>query len=150
MIDELVSSALHAFGFLAVVLATPRLRGLGACGVGRAAVLIHSATLAFMLAMSAAFHLGAFLWGHDAWQTLLLRRLDHLGVWVAMAGFYVLPQLLIQRGFWRWAPLAAVGLGASFWYDHRRPERIAPDPTDLPDRTNGRPVAEHTMHPTTD
>jgi YhgE/Pip-like protein len=45
---------------------------------------------------------------------------------------------------------AAVGLGASFWYDHRRLERITPDPTDLPDRTNGRPVAERTMRPTTD
>jgi uncharacterized phage infection (PIP) family protein YhgE len=45
---------------------------------------------------------------------------------------------------------AAVGLGVSFWYDHRDPERITPDPTELPDRTNGRAVAEHTMHPTTD
>jgi uncharacterized phage infection (PIP) family protein YhgE len=53
--------------------------------------------------------------------------------------------LACELVFW-----AAVGLGTAFWYDHRHPERISPDPTDLPDRTDRRPLAEHTRHPITD
>jgi YhgE/Pip-like protein len=42
-----------------------------------------------------------------------------------------------QLVFW-----AAIGLGASFWYDHRRLERISPDPTDPLDLTGGRATGE--------
>jgi YhgE/Pip-like protein len=45
---------------------------------------------------------------------------------------------------------AAVGLGAMFWYDRQRPERISPAPIDPAERTDGRATAERTMHPITD
>jgi YhgE/Pip-like protein len=45
---------------------------------------------------------------------------------------------------------AAVGLGATLWYDHDRPDRISPDPIDPVHRTDGRHVAERTTHPITD
>jgi uncharacterized phage infection (PIP) family protein YhgE len=45
---------------------------------------------------------------------------------------------------------AAVAVAATLWYDHRRPDRITPDPTDPFHRTNGREGAERTAHPVTD
>src|SRR5262249_33195931 len=45
---------------------------------------------------------------------------------------------------------AAVGVAATFWYAHRRPNRIAPDPTDPLHRANRRQVAERAAHAITD
>jgi uncharacterized phage infection (PIP) family protein YhgE len=45
---------------------------------------------------------------------------------------------------------AAVGLGAAFWYDHRRLDRISPDPIDPLHRTDGRATADRTVQPITD
>jgi YhgE/Pip-like protein len=45
---------------------------------------------------------------------------------------------------------AAVGLGVTFWYDRRRPDRISSDLIDPLDRTDGHAVANRTMQPVTD
>lgn len=112
--NELVSCLLHGLGVVAVICATPQL--MSRVGPGwdrRSAVLIHSATIAFMLAMSSVYHLACHSIGEGQPWTEFFRRLDYLGVWTAMAGFYVLPQLILHRGAWRWGPLIGVALGGS-------------------------------------
>jgi hypothetical protein len=37
-----------------------------------------------------------------------------------------------------------------FWYDRRRPDRISQDLIDPLDRSDGRALANRTMHPITD
>ena len=45
---------------------------------------------------------------------------------------------------------AAVGFGATYWFDRRIPERITSDLTDPVGRTNGHPAAGRTAHPVAD
>ena len=105
--NELVSSCLHLCGAAGVILATPHLvRTLGYSRELKAGAVLQSACIAFLLLASSAYHLGAHLWGEDDALTLLLVRIDRAGVWVIFAGFFILPHLILERGAWRWAPLA--------------------------------------------
>ena len=105
--NELVSSGLHLCGAVAVILATPHLvRTLGYSRELRIGAQLQSACIAFLLVASCAYHFGCHYLGEDDELTLVLVRIDRAGVWVIFAGFFILPHLILERGAWRWAPLA--------------------------------------------
>ncbi|MCA8920707.1 MAG: hemolysin III family protein [Planctomycetes bacterium] len=116
--NDLISSLLHLAGALAVVLATPRLlRSLGHDRKLLAGALLQVKCVVVLLLASSAYHFGVHLWGEDDPLTLLLVRIDRAAVWLIYAGFFVLPHLILERGAWRWGPLALVwaiaGVGAA-------------------------------------
>lgn len=114
-VNDLVSSILHLGGASAVILATPRL--LQTVGHGwelRLGALVQTACVAFLLLASGAYHLSAHMFGEPHGLTDVLVRVDHAGVWLIFAGFFVLPHLILERGAWRWAPLAVVWAVALF------------------------------------
>jgi predicted membrane channel-forming protein YqfA (hemolysin III family) len=68
--------------------------------------------VAFLLIASGSYHAAAHALGvHDP-VTRLLLRIDLSTVWLILAGFFLLPHLIAQRGAWRWVPLVLVGSAA--------------------------------------
>lgn len=67
-------------------------------------LLIFSASLLFLFAMSGVYH--GLPPGH--WRTLF-RRLDYAGIWIVIAGSATPVHVLLLKGHWRW------GLTAMFW-----------------------------------
>lgn len=107
--NDLVSSVLHLGGAAVVLLALPHLlRRLGPGRELRAGALVQTLCVAGLLLASGVYHLSAQLYGEHAPLTVVLVRIDHAGVWLIFAGFFVLPHLLLERGAWRWLPLALV------------------------------------------
>lgn len=110
---ELVSSILHLLGALAALTAAlPLFVRYGQRPALRCAAALHVFCVVFMLSMSGLYHLACQLYGDMTAPSEVLRRMDHIGVWLAMAGFFVLPHLVLFRGAWRWGPLLGVWIGA--------------------------------------
>ena len=127
-----MSSILHLAGAAAALLAAPHLlRHLGVGRELRLAAQVHVFCIALLLTTSGSYHAAMQLFGAHDPLTVLLVRLDHCAVWVLLAGFFLLPHLIAQRGAWRWAPLAVVGAAASlgisskvFFYVDQTPAEI--------------------------
>jgi hemolysin III len=77
---------------------------------GRASAITYGATVAFMFGASGLYHR---IWGSLKWRPLL-RRVDHTGVYLLIAGSYTPVGLLILDGTWRLAVLGVVWIGAAF------------------------------------
>src|SRR5262245_45236206 len=77
---------------------------------GRAAATVYGATVAFMFGASGLYHR---IWWSLRWRPLM-RRVDHAGIYLLIAGSYTPVGLLILDGAWRVALLAVVWGGAAF------------------------------------
>jgi hemolysin III len=107
---------------------TPRLRGVShqwsffvslvvgsvivaeaAGGLQRLAACVFAATVAAMFAASALYH--RVSWGSTAKRWM--RRVDHTGIYLLIAGSYTPYGLLVLDGSWRIAILAVVWTGAA-------------------------------------
>jgi hemolysin III len=77
-------------------------------GLARAGVAVFAISVAACFGASALYHRGS--WSPPAHR--LLRRLDHAGVYLLIAGTYTPVSLLVLRGAWREAILATVWGGA--------------------------------------
>jgi hemolysin III len=112
-VTHLVSSVLHLLGAVAVVLATPSLlRRLGGGAQIQCAGVFHAFCVAGLLLASGTYHGARQLFGPEDPVTQVLVRVDHSAVWLILAGFFVLPHLIAQRGAWRWVPLVVVWTAA--------------------------------------
>lgn len=110
---DLVSSLIHLLAAGAFLLAGPHLlRQVGRSPALRAAGLLHLFTVVFLFTMSGLFHLSEHLYGPAAAVTESFRRLDHIGIWLMLAGFFTVPHLIVFEGRWRWVPLAVVWTAA--------------------------------------
>lgn len=130
--NHLVSSLLHLGGALAALFAAPSLlRRLGGGWEVRLAWLCYVASVTTLLLASASYHAARQALGAGAPTTEVLVRLDHSAVWLILAGFFVLPHLIVLRGAWRWVPLglvwaaAAMGVASKLlWFSHESAARI--------------------------
>ena len=77
---------------------------------GRASAIAYGATVAFMFGASGAYH--RISWS-VRWRPMM-RRIDHAGVYLLIAGSYTPIGLLILDGSWRLVVLAVVWAGAVF------------------------------------
>jgi hemolysin III len=64
--------------------------------------------IAFLLTSSTLFHFFVFALSDASPATQLFRRLDHIGIWLVIGGFFILPHLIGFSGGWRWLPLGIV------------------------------------------
>ena len=70
----------------------------------KGSLLIFSASLLFLFAMSGVYH------GLPPGRSrVLFRRLDYMGIWIVIAGSATPVHTILLRGHWRW------GLTAAFW-----------------------------------
>ena len=76
---------------------------------GRAAAIAYAATVVFMLGASGLYH--RITWSQK--RRLLMRRVDHAGVFALIAGSYTPVGLLVLHGSWRVVVLAIVWSGAA-------------------------------------
>jgi len=76
---------------------------------GRASAVTYAATVAFMFGASGAYH--RITWS-VRWR-LLMRRIDHAGIYLLIAGSYTPLGLLILEGNWRLVVLSVVWGGAA-------------------------------------
>ena len=77
---------------------------------GRAAAISYAAAVSFMLGASGLYH--RITWTSQAWR-MRMRRVDHAGVYLLIAGSYTPVGLLLLRGGWRVVVLAIVWSGAA-------------------------------------
>jgi hemolysin III len=77
---------------------------------GRASAIVYGAAVAFMFGASGLYHR---IWWSARWRPVM-RRVDHAGVYLLIAGSYTPVGLLILGGSWRLAVLAVVWGGAAF------------------------------------
>jgi hemolysin III len=100
---------LHQYSFFVSVVLGAALV-LAASGAGeRAAAAIFAATLATMFGVSALYH--RVTWAPRARRRM--RRLDHAGIYLLIAGTYTPFGLLVLSGAWRWTILPIVWGGAA-------------------------------------
>jgi hemolysin III len=76
----------------------------------RTGVIAFAAAVAVMFGLSALYHRGNWSDRPRRW----LRALDHMGIFVLIAGTYTAFGLLVLDGVWRWAVLGIVWGGATF------------------------------------
>ena len=76
---------------------------------GRASAIAYAATVAFMFGASGAYH--RITWSRR-WRPRM-RRVDHAGVYLLIAGSYTPLGLLILDGSWRLVVLSIVWAGAA-------------------------------------
>src|ERR1044071_6409752 len=76
---------------------------------GHAAAIAYAATVAFMLGASGFYH--CITWS-GKWR-LMMRRVDHAGIYALIAGSYTPVGLLVLHGSWRVLVLAIVWSGAA-------------------------------------
>lgn len=101
-----VDGAIHALAILAAIVGVVALivyASLSGGAADVAAVAVYSAGLLTMLGCSAAFNLGRFT-RHRDW----LRRLDHAGIFLMIAGTYTPFTVLDLKGGWSWSFTALV------------------------------------------
>jgi len=79
-------------------------------GTQRAAAITYAATVAFMLGASGFYH--RITWSSTTWR-LRMRRVDHAGIYLLIAGSYTPVGLLVLHGGWRITVLAIVWAGAA-------------------------------------
>ena len=76
---------------------------------GRASAIAYAATVAFMFGVSGAYH--RITWSVS--RRRIMRRIDHAGVYLLIAGSYTPLGLLILDGNWRLVVLTIVWAGAA-------------------------------------
>ena len=76
---------------------------------GRASAIVYGVAVAFMFGASGLYHR---IWWSLRWRPVM-RRVDHAGVYLLIAGSYTPVGLLILHGNWRPAVLAVVWTGAA-------------------------------------
>jgi hemolysin III len=108
-VKPLLRGVLHQAAFFASLAAGPLLV-LGADGTReRVSAAVFAASVAACFGASALYH-------RVTWQPhvrLWMRRIDHAGVYLLIAGTYTPVSLLVLRGAWRPAILAIVWTGAA-------------------------------------
>jgi hemolysin III len=77
---------------------------------GRASAIVYGVAVAFMFGASGLYHR---IWWSLRWRPVM-RRVDHAGVYLLIAGSYTPVGLLILHGNWRLAVLAVVWAGTAF------------------------------------
>ena len=95
-----VDGVLHACAIVAALIGATILIALAASRGGAediAAVTIYSLGMLAMFACSAAYNLGRFT-RHGDW----LRKLDHAGIFLMIAGTYTPFTVLALKGAWSW------------------------------------------------
>jgi hemolysin III len=98
----------HLYGFVLFAALGPVLVAIAPGSRERLAGAIFSVCVLLSFGLSALYH-------RVSWRTtsrLLMRRLDHAGVFVLIAGSYAPYGLLVLVGAWRFSLLSVVGLGA--------------------------------------
>ena len=114
---------LHQYAFFVAVAAGALLVALGSGARERVAAGVFAAALATCFGVSALYH--RLRWGPRARRWM--RRLDHAGIYLLIAGTYTPFGLLAMDGAWRVSVLAVVWSGAAlaivlklFWIDAPR------------------------------
>jgi hemolysin III len=74
-------------------------------------LLIFGTSLIFCYAASAVFHAARF----EGEPLSRLQRLDHIGIFLLIAGTYTPPAWSLLRGRWRWGTLATVWTITALW-----------------------------------
>ena len=101
---------LHQYAFVAAVAAGATLVALAEGAQARTAVSIYAASLALMFGLSALYH-------RVPWRSLRvrawMRRLDHCGIFLLIAGTYTPFALLVFDGRWATVLLVLVWAGAA-------------------------------------
>lgn len=67
-------------------------------------IIIYTVGLVFLFSMSGVYH----LLDPHGFARLVLRRLDHAGIWVLIAGTFTPIHIILFRNHWRWAILLIV------------------------------------------
>ena len=110
--DERVSMLIHALG-IALSIAGLVLLIVTAAGIGRVrallAVVVFGSALVLLYSASTLYHA---VRGVDAKRRL--RRLDHIAIYLLIAGTYTPFTLLALRGAWGWSLFAAIWALAAF------------------------------------
>jgi hemolysin III len=108
-VKPLLRGVLHQAAFVASLAAGPLLVA-GAEGTrARLAAAVFAASVAACFGASALYH--RVTWTPNV--RLWMRRIDHAGVYLLIAGTYTPVSLLVLRGAWRPAILATVWTGAA-------------------------------------
>jgi hemolysin III len=108
-VKPLLRGVLHQAGFFASLVAAPLLI-VGAEGTrARVAAAVFAGSVAACFGASALYH--RVTWTPHV--RLWMRRVDHAGVYLLIAGTYTPVSLLVLRGAWRPAILATVWTGAA-------------------------------------
>ncbi len=68
------------------------------------AIIIYTISLVFLFSMSGVYH----LLDPNGLARMVLRRLDHAGIWVLIAGTFTPIHIILFRGHWRWFILSLV------------------------------------------
>jgi hemolysin III len=100
---------IHAVAFFAALPIGVALVLAADGSTARAAAIAYAATVAFMFGASGIYH-------RVTWSTrtrLLMRRIDHAGIYALIAGSYTPVGLLVLHGSWRLVVLAVVWTGAA-------------------------------------
>ena len=100
--------AFHLYGFILFAALGPVLVATAPGSRERLACAIFSVCILLSFGLSALYH-------RVSWKPtsrLLMRRLDHAGVFVFIAGSYAPYGLLVLVGAWRFSLLSVVGFGA--------------------------------------
>ena len=107
---EPFSSLSHLLGAAVALLAAPALLGRAGADRGRRRVLaVYVGSLVFLMLMSGLYHAHA----PRDWAQPYFRRLDHAGIWIAIAGSFTPPHLILFRDWWwRYGVLALVWAAA--------------------------------------
>jgi channel protein (hemolysin III family) len=104
---EPVSSISHLFSAFAAFVGTFVLISKGRGNAARVtAMIIFSFSLVFLFSMSGVFH----MLDYGSTARAVLRRLDHTGIWVMIAGTFTPIHVFLFRGVWRWGILLLVWL----------------------------------------
>jgi hemolysin III len=99
----------HQFAFFVAVPLGVAFAFRADTAAGRASAVAYAATVAFMFGASGAYH--RITWSMR-WRPRM-RRVDHAGIYLLIAGSYTPFGLLVLEGSWRLAVLGVVWAGAA-------------------------------------
>jgi hemolysin III len=107
--SEPIASWLHFGGAILAAFATRHFARRGTTPAARLALAIFGYATVFALAMSGAYH--ACVPGSDL--RAILRRLDHAGIWLLIAGTFTPIHVILFRGRYRWMMLTFIWAAAA-------------------------------------
>jgi hemolysin III len=105
----LLRGVLHQGAFFASLVVGALLVGFSEGASRQAAAAVFAGSVALCFGVSALYHRGT--WAPHA--RVVLRRLDHAGIYVLIAGTYTPVCLLVLDGAWRYTVLAVVATAAA-------------------------------------
>jgi len=105
----LLRGVFHQAGFFASLVTGALLVAAASDGVGRVAAAVFAVSVAVMFAASALYH--RVRWSPSA--RALMRRVDHAGIYLLIAGSYTPYGLLVLDGAWRITILGLVWTGVA-------------------------------------